>query len=87
MRGELLRLTGNDAAAEESLRTAIASAREQQAKSFELRAATGLAKLLSSAGRREEARAVLAPVYEWFTEGWSTADLVGARTTLSDIGG
>ena len=59
---------------------------EQQAKSFELRAATGLATLLQGSGRVDEARAVLAPVYEWFDEGHDTADLVSARTTLSGTG-
>ena len=51
---------------------AIARAIAQQAKSFELRAATDLARLLLAAGRRDDARAVLAPVFEWFTEGHST---------------
>ena len=86
MRGELLRLSGNQIAAEASLRLAIDRAIEQRAKSFELRAATGLAKLLMSAGRREEARAVLAPVYGWFTEGHTTRDLTAARATLTEIG-
>ncbi len=86
MRGELLRLTGNQAAAEDSLRLAIERAIGQQAKSFELRAATGLARLLAAGGRRDQARAALAPVYEWFTEGHTTRDLVAARTTLTEIG-
>jgi hypothetical protein len=86
MRGELLRLSGNQSAAEASLRLAIDRAIEQRAKSFELRAATGLATLLMSAGRREEARAVLAPVYGWFTEGHTTQDLIAARATLTEIG-
>ena len=79
VRGELLRRSGNQAAAEESLRLAIARSIEQQAKSFELRAATGLARLLLPNGRRDEARAVLAPIYEWFTEGHTTEDLVAAK--------
>jgi predicted ATPase len=68
------------------LRAALDRAREQQAKSFELRAATGLAKLMKDHGRAPDARAVLAPVFEWFTEGHDTADLVSARTLLSEIG-
>ena len=80
------RLSGDHAAAEESLRLAIARAVEQQAKSFELRAATGLAKLLLARGRREDARAALAPVYDWFTEGHTTRDLVAARAILDEIG-
>ncbi len=86
VRGELLRRAGNVAAAEESLRRAMDRAIAQHAKSFELRAATDLANLLMAAGRREDARAVLAPVFEWFTEGHSTKDLVAARTTLAGIG-
>jgi tetratricopeptide (TPR) repeat protein len=85
VRGELLRRGGDPAAAEDSLRLAIARAVEQQAKSFELRAATDLAKLLAAAGRRDAARAVLAPVFAWFTEGHTTRDLVAARTTLAGI--
>jgi tetratricopeptide (TPR) repeat protein len=85
VRGELLRLSGNAAGAEESLRLAVARAVEQHAKSFELRAATGLAKLLIAAGRTQEARAALAPVYEWFTEGHSTRDLTVAREVLAGI--
>ena len=86
VRGELLLLAGDTAQAEESLRKAMDYASKQQTKSFELRAATALAKLLKAAGKPDEARAVLAPVYAWFTEGFNTADLVGARTLLSEIG-
>jgi predicted ATPase len=86
MRGELLRAAGEMDKAEESLRAAMAYAAGQQAKSFELRAATGLACLLRATGRRDEAGPVLAPVYEWFTEGWSTSDLMAARTLLTEIG-
>ena len=53
----------------------------QQAKSWELRAATSLARLWQSQGKRQEAYALLAPVYEWFTEGFDTADLQGQNTT------
>jgi predicted ATPase len=86
VRGELLRLGGNDAAAEASLRQALEHASGQHAKSFELRAAMGLARLLAASGRATEARAVMRPVYEWFTEGLETRDLVAARTILSEIG-
>ncbi len=85
-RGELLRLAGNDAGAEENLRAAIERAQAQQARSFELRAATSLARLLTDSGRAADARVVLAPVYEWFSEGHGTSDLVSARTLLSGIG-
>jgi hypothetical protein len=85
-RGELLWLGGNTAAAEQSLREAIAACAPQQLKSFELRAATALARLLRDTGRAADARSVLEPVYGWFTEGFDTADLVAARTLLSQIG-
>ena len=86
MRGELMRLAGEPEKAEESLRAAMAYAVGQQAKSFELRATTSLASLLLAAGRDAEARTVLAPVYGWFTEGWSTSDLIAARSVLAGIG-
>jgi len=83
---ELMRAGGDAAAAEASFTTALEYARGQQARSFELRAATGLAQLLVAAGRRDEARNLLEPVYRWFTEGDATADLVAARATLAEIG-
>ncbi len=86
MRGELLLFKGNEAAAEDSLRLALDVSRQQQARSLELRAATSLAKLLLTSGRVPGARAVLEPVFGWFTEGRETADLVAARTLLSGIG-
>ena len=77
LRGELTaRLPYPDPAkAEESFRTALAIAREQGARGYELRAATSLARLWREQGRRTEARDLLAPVYGWFTEGFATADL------------
>jgi tRNA A-37 threonylcarbamoyl transferase component Bud32/tetratricopeptide (TPR) repeat protein/type II secretory pathway predicted ATPase ExeA len=86
VRGELLLLKGDAEQAKVSLHEAISYASRQQTKSFELRAATALARLLVAAGERDEARAVLAPVYGWFTEGNTTADLIGAQTLLSEIG-
>jgi predicted ATPase len=86
VRGELLLKQGDAAAAEQALQKAIDYARNQRTKSFELRAATSLARLLKSAGRGAEARAALQPVYDWFTEGHNTADLVDARTLLCGIG-
>ena len=86
MQAELHRLAGRASEAEASYRAAIAYASRQQAKSFELRAATGLARLLLSQDRRAEARAALQPVYDWFTEGHSTADLVDAKALLAEIG-
>jgi predicted ATPase len=64
---------------------ALDVARQQQAKSFELRAATSLACLWQSQGKRQEASDVLAPVYNWFTEGFDTADLQEAKTLLDQL--
>src|SRR5262249_5453960 len=68
-----------------SFRTALSIAREQGTKGFELRAATSLARLLRDHGRREEARELLAPVYDWFTEGFDTADLKEAKALLTAL--
>ncbi|CAN5533433.1 hypothetical protein BH23ACI1_BH23ACI1_23060 [soil metagenome] len=84
-RAELLRLAGDEGAAEASFSAAVTYARGQQARAFELRAATGWAQLLIAGGRHAEARVVLAPVYEWFTEGLGTADLLAARATLDRL--
>jgi tetratricopeptide (TPR) repeat protein len=86
MKGELLKAAGRLDESEASFRSAMEQAARQEAKSFELRAATGLARLLQSRDRAADARALLQPVYDWFTEGHSTADLVDARTTLAEIG-
>jgi predicted ATPase len=60
-------------------------ARRQQAKSWELRAATSLARLWQQQGKRAEARELLAPVYGWFTEGFETADLQEAKALLDAL--
>jgi class 3 adenylate cyclase/predicted ATPase len=64
---------------------AISIAQSQQAKSWELRAATSLAKLWQQQGKRQEAHDLLAPVYEWFTEGLDTADLKDAKALLDEL--
>ena len=64
---------------------AISIARNQQAKSFELRAATSLARLWQQQGKHQEAHDLLAPVYEWFTEGFDTADLQDAKALLDEL--
>jgi predicted ATPase len=64
---------------------ALAVAHQQQAKSFELRAAMTLARLWRSQGKREEARDLLAPVYDWFTEGFDTRDLKQAKALLEEL--
>ena len=60
-------------------------AREQQAKSWELRAAMSMARLRYDQGKRDEARALLAPVYGWFTEGFDTLDLKEAKALLDEL--
>jgi predicted ATPase len=64
---------------------ALAVAREQQAKSWELRAAMSMARLWRDQGKREEARDLLAPVYGWFTEGFDTLDLKEAKALLAEL--
>jgi hypothetical protein len=65
---------------------ALAIARRQQAKVLELRAAVSLSRLWQQQGKRAEARALLAPIYGWFTEGFDTADLQEAKTLLDELG-
>jgi predicted ATPase len=64
---------------------ALAVARQQQAKSWELRAATSLARLWRSRGKPQQARDLLAPVYGWFTEGFDTRDLKEAQALLDEL--
>jgi predicted ATPase/class 3 adenylate cyclase len=71
--------------AENCFHHALEIARNQQAKSFELRAATSLARLWQRQGKRAEARELLAPVYGWFTEGFDTADLQDAKALLKAL--
>jgi predicted ATPase len=85
VRGDVLSRAGRRTEAESSLREALAVAQAQQARAFELRAATSLARLLASSDRVDEARAILSPVVDWFTEGAGTADLSAARGLLAEI--
>jgi predicted ATPase len=64
---------------------ALAVARQQQAKSWELRAAMSLARLWRDQGKVQQARDLLAPVYGWFTEGFDTCDLKGAKVLLEEM--
>ncbi len=72
--------------AEACFRRALEVAREQQARSFELRAATSLARLWQRQGKCTEARELLQPVYDWFTEGFDTPDLKDAKALLEELG-
>ena len=82
----LLRQTGtSQAEAETWLQRALDVARRQQAKSLELRAAMSLARLWQRQGKRGEARELLAPIYDWFTEGFDTVDLQEAKGLLEDL--
>ena len=71
--------------AEASYRRAIERARSQEAKSWELRAATSLARLWRDQGKPAEAHELLAPIYGWFTEGFDTADLKDAKALLDEL--
>jgi predicted ATPase len=68
------------------LQRALDVARRQEAKSLELRAAMSLSRLWQQQGKRVEARALLAPVYGWFTEGFDTTDLQEAKALLEELG-
>lgn len=84
--GDLLLATGGPAdEAAASYHRALAIAREQGARSFELGAATSLARLWRDRGKRAEARELLAPVYAWFTEGFDTGDLIEAKALLEEL--
>jgi tetratricopeptide (TPR) repeat protein len=83
--GELRSGSGDQANAEAYYRTAIEVARRQKAKSWELRATVGLARLLAGQGKRNEGHAMLAASYKWFTEGFDTADLKDAKALLEQL--
>jgi class 3 adenylate cyclase/predicted ATPase len=85
VRGMLVAEVGDAAEAVVWLQRAIETARGQQAKSLELRAATSLARLWRDQGKHAEARDLLAPVYSWFTEGFETADLKDAKALLEEL--
>ena len=85
--GEIaLKSFNSDAAkAEASFESALAAARQQQAKSWELRASMSLARLWRDQGKVQQARELLAPVYGWFTEGFDTLDLKEAKALLEEL--
>jgi predicted ATPase len=88
---ELMRLTGeieardDQASAEATFRGALAIARAQDAKSWELRCATSLARLWRSQGKSDHANTLLRPVYDWFSEGFDTPDLKAAKALLDEL--
>ena len=84
-RAALRRGDGDRRGAEADLRTALQVARRQDAKLWELRAAHDLARLWTGHGRRAQACDLLAPVYDWFTEGFETADLRDAKALLDEL--
>ena len=81
----LLAHTQAPQAAEACMQQALALARQQHAKSLELRAAMSLSRLWQQQGRRAEAHDLLARTYGWFTEGFDTVDLLEARTLLAEL--
>ena len=86
LRGEVS-LAGNESSeAEQQFQGALQIARSQEAKSFELRATTSLARLWQKQGKQQDALELLAPIYNWFTEGLDTGDLKEAKSLLKTLG-
>jgi predicted ATPase len=81
----LRQATPDTVQAETCFEQALAAARRRKAKSWELRAAISLSQLWQRQGKRAEARALLAPIYGWFTEGFDTTDLQEARVLLEEL--
>jgi len=86
LKGWMLTLKDDLAGAEKNYLASLDWAREQQAKSWELRTSTSLAQLWQQQGKTTEAHDLLAPVYNWFTEGFETKDLKEAKALLSELG-
>jgi predicted ATPase len=82
---EMLSSERDKAKAQTHFERALEIARAQQAKSWELRAATSLARMWRDSGRRAEAYGLLAPAYGWFTEGFDTLDLAKAKALLAEL--
>ena len=85
LKGWMLSLKGDLEGAERNFLTSLGWARRQQAKSWELRTSTSLARLWQRQGKRREAYDLLAPVYGWFTEGFDTPDLRAAKALLREL--
>jgi predicted ATPase len=86
LKGWILLLKGDLEDAERNFLASLDWARRQQAKIWELRTATSLARLWQSQGKRQDAYELLAPVFDGFTEGFDTKDLVDAETLLAELG-
>jgi predicted ATPase len=81
----LLAAAGTASEADAAIQQGLDVARRQNATSWELRCATSLARLWRQQGRHEDALALLAPVYRWFTEGFDTEDLKEAKALLNEL--
>ena len=86
LKGRVLSLKGDLDAAERNFLASLHWARRQQAKMWELRTSTSLARLWQSQGKRQAAYELLAPVYDWFTEGFDTKELLEAKSLLAELG-
>ena len=85
LKGWMLTLKGDLEGAERNYLASLDWSHEQQAKSWELRTSTSLARLWQSQGKRKEALDLLKPVYDWFTEGFDTKDLIDAKALLEEL--
>jgi predicted ATPase len=86
LKGWMLSLKGDLEGAERNFHASLDWARRQQAKMWELRTSTSLARLWQSQGKRRDAYDLLAPLYAWFTEGFDTKDLLEAKALLAELG-
>lgn len=80
-----LKNSEDESAATNYYQRALTTVRNQNAKSLELHAAIRLARLFSKQGKRDDARNLIAPIYDWFTEGFDTHDLMEAKTLLEEL--
>ncbi len=85
LKGSILSIKGDLEGAEQAYRASLDWAREQEAKSWELRTSMSLARIWQSQGKRAEAYELLAPVYNWFMEGFDTKDLREAKALLAEL--
>ena len=86
IKGWMLAMKGDADGAEKCYLASLGWARKQAAKSWELRTATSLARLLQQQRKDKEARNLLAPIYNWFTEGFDTGDLKDAKLLIEELG-